>query len=89
MTALCSYDFMNPDWASCDDLAGTRRLSQESTIKSQIVRCPLDHRVVPVRGSRDVTAMCQRATGLRFFSNVSLCGVKQNRRGHDARKLVR
>ena len=30
--------------------------------------------------------------GLRaydFFSNLSLCGVKQNRRGHDARKSVR
>ena len=29
--------------------------------------CPQDHRAVPVRGSYDVTAMCLRATGLRFF----------------------
>ena len=27
--------------------------------------------------------------GLTIFSNLSLCGVKQNRRGHDARKSVR
>ena len=27
--------------------------------------------------------------GLTRFSNLSLCGVKQNRRGHDARKSVR
>ena len=31
------------------------------------MRCPHDHRAVPVRGSCDVTAMCLRATGLRFF----------------------
>ena len=44
---------------------------------------------VPVRGSYDVTAMCLRAAGLRFFSNLSLCGVKQNCRDLDARKSVR
>ena len=32
-----------------------------------MLRCPYDHRAVPVRGSYDVTAMCLRATGLRFF----------------------
>ena len=32
---------------------------------------------MPVRRSYDVTAMCLRATGLRFFSNLSLRGVKQ------------
>ena len=31
------------------------------------MRCPHDHRAVPVRGSYDATAMCLRATGLRFF----------------------
>ena len=31
------------------------------------MRCPHDHRAVPVRGSYDVTAMCLRTTGLRFF----------------------
>ena len=31
------------------------------------MRCPHDHRAVAVRGSYDVTAMCLRATGLRFF----------------------
>ena len=33
---------------------------------------------MPLRGSYDVTAMCLRARGLRFFSNLSLCGVKQS-----------
>ena len=81
--------------ALCGDLAGSLRLSQESTIifgpkcQSEIVRGPHDHRAVPVRGSYDVAATCLRATGLRFFSNLSLCGVKQNRRGHDARKSIR
>ena len=31
------------------------------------MRRPHDHSVVPVRGSYDVTAMCLRATGLRFI----------------------
>ena len=31
------------------------------------MRCPHDHRVVPVRGSYDVTTMSLRATGLRSF----------------------
>ena len=57
--------------------------------QSKTLRCPHDHRAVLVRRSYDVTVMCLRATGLRFFSNLSLCGVKQNRRGHDARKSVR
>ena len=86
---------MGPARASCGDLADSLRLSQESTIifgpklQSKILRCPHDHLAVPVRGSYDITAMCLRATGLRFFfSNLSLCGVKQDRRGHDARKSV-
>ena len=35
--------------------------------KSKTLRCPHDHLAVPVRGSYNVTAMCPRATGLRFF----------------------
>ena len=31
------------------------------------MRCPHAHRAVPVRECYDVTAMCLRATGLRFF----------------------
>ena len=64
---------MGPARASCGDLAGSLRLSQESMIilgprkQSKTLRCPHDHRAVPVRGSYDVTAMCLRATGLRFF----------------------
>ena len=64
---------MGPARASCDDLAGSLRLSQESTfifgpkLQSKTLRCPHDHRAVPVRGSYDVIAMCLRATGLRFF----------------------
>ena len=83
---------MGPARASCGDFAGSLRLSQESTIifgpilQSKTLRCPHDHRAVPVRGSYDVTAMCLRAYD---FSNLSLCGVKQIRRGHDARKSVR
>ena len=45
------------------------------------MRCPYgDHRV----SLRCVLL----ARGLPFFSNLSLCGVKQNCRGHDARKSV-
>ena len=47
-----------------------------------IVRCPY--------GDHTMSLRC--VYGLRaydFFSNLSLCGVKQNRRGHDARKSVR
>ena len=61
--------------ASCGDLAGSLRLSQESTIlfwpklQSKTLGCPHDHRGVPVRGLFDVSAMCLRATGLRFFQN--------------------
>ena len=64
---------MGPARASCGDLAGSLRLSQESTIifgpkgQSKTLCCPHDHRAVPVRGWYDVTAMCLRATGLRFF----------------------
>ena len=95
MTDRCTYDFMGPAKSSCGDLAGSVRLSQEPSfifgpkLQSKTLRCHHDHRAVHVRGLYDVTAMCLRATGLRFFSNLSLCGVKQNRRGHDARKSVR
>ena len=34
---------------------------------AQNSRCPHDHRAVPVRGMDDVTAMCLRTAGLRFF----------------------
>ena len=73
MTVRCPYDFMGPAKASCGDLAGSLRLSQESTIifwprlQSKILRCPHDHCEVPIRGSYDLTAMCLRATGLGFF----------------------
>ena len=73
-TVRCPYDFMGPAKASCGDLAGSLiRLSQESTIflgarwQSKTLRCPHNHRAVPVWGSYDFTAMCLRATGLRFF----------------------
>ena len=87
---------MGPERASCGDPLGSLRLSQESTIifgqilQSKIVRCPHDHLAVAEQASYDVTATYLRATGLRFFfSNLSLCGGKQNRRGHDDRKSVR
>ena len=73
MTVRCPYDFMGPAKALCGDLADSLRLSQESTIifvprgQSKTLRCPHDHRAVPVRGSYDVTAMCLRATGIRLF----------------------
>ena len=73
MTVRCPYNFMGPARASCGNLVGSLRLSQESTIifgpkcQSKIVRGPHDHRAVPVRGSFDVTTTCLRATGLRFF----------------------
>ena len=73
MTVRCPYDFMGPAKAPCGDLAGSLRLSQESTIifgprrQSKTLRCPHDHRAVPVPGLYAVTAMCLRATGLRFF----------------------
>ena len=58
---------MDPAGASCGDLAGSLRLSQESTIifgpkcQSKIMRGPHDHRAVPVRGSYDVAATWLRA----------------------------
>ena len=67
MTVRCPYDFMGPARASCGDLAGSLRLSQESMIifgpkcQSKIVRGPHNHRAVPVRGSYDVAATCLRA----------------------------
>ena len=73
MTVRCPYDLMGPAKASCGDLVGSLRLSQESTIifgprwRSKTLRCPHHHRAVPVLGLYDVTAMCLRATGLRFF----------------------
>ena len=89
MTVRCPYDFMGPTRASCGDLADSLRLSQESTIilgqndnlkpcvvLTIIVRCPYEDRTMSLR--------C--VYGLTIFSNLSLCGVKQNRRGHDARK---
>ena len=57
MIVRCPYDLMGPARASCGDLAGSLRLSQESTIifgpkwQSKTLRCPHDHRAVPVRGS--------------------------------------
>ena len=73
VTVRCLYDFVGQARASYGDLAGSLRLSQKSTIifgpkcQSKIIRCPLDHRAVPLRGSYDITAMCLRATSLRFF----------------------
>ena len=67
MTVRCPNNFMGPAKASGGDLAGSLRLSQESTIifgprwQSKTMRCPHDHRAVPVRESYDVTAMCLRA----------------------------
>ena len=66
---------MGPARASCGHLAGSLRLSQESTVifgpkcQSKIVRGPHIHRAVPVRGWYDVAATCLRATGLRFFQS--------------------
>ena len=91
VTVRCPYDFMGPARPWCSDLADSLRLSQESTIifgpkmQSKIVRCPHDHRTGIVRCYCDVST----GYGLTIFSNLSLCGVKQNRRGHDARKSVR
>ena len=96
VTVQCPYDFMGHARPSCGDLMGSLRLSQESTIifwaknnnlKSCVVltitgRCPY--------GNRTMLLRC--VYGLRtydFFSNLSLCGIKQNRRGHDALKSVR
>ena len=61
-------------------------LGQDDNLKPCVVltitvRCP----------SGIVRCHCDVSTGygLTIFSNLSLCGVKQNRRGHDARKSVR
>ena len=88
MTVRCPYDFMGPARASCGDLAGSLRLSQEPTIifwqkwQNKNARCPHDHRTVPVQVSYDFTAMCLRATGLRFFQICHCAELNQNRRGH-------
>ena len=63
----------------CDVNAGSLRLSQEPTIilLSKFVWCPHDQHAVPVRGSCDQPAMYLRDTGLRFFQNLSECGVNK------------
>ena len=84
---------MAPARTSCGDLASSLQLSQESTIifgpkmshdnlKSHVVL------TITVRGSYDIAIIRLRATGLRFFQICHCAGVKQNRRGHDARKSV-
>ena len=77
MTARCPYDFMSPSWASCGDLAATLRVpyderkslrsffGKNDNLKSRVVLTIT--RTMHVRGSYDVSAMCLRATGLRFF----------------------
>ena len=82
VTVRCPYNFVGPAMASYGDLAGSLRLSQESTLFS---RSPLGAPTGIVRPHCDVST----GYGLTIFSNLSLCGVKQNRRGHDARKSVR
>ena len=74
MTVRCPYDFI---WSLQGHRAATLRapFDYRKSVRSflgqkwqtKIVRCPHDHRAVPVRRSYDVTAMCLRARGLRFF----------------------
>ena len=92
MTVRGLYDFMGPAKASFSDLAGSLQLSQESTIifgpilnPALSSRSPCGARTGIVRCHCDVST----GYGLMIFSNLSLCGVKQNRRGHDALKSVR
>ena len=76
MTVRCPYDFMGPERASCDDLAGSLRLSQESTIIlgqndnlkpcfvfTTSVRCPY--------GDRTISLRC--VYGLRAYDFFQIC----------------
>ena len=61
-------------------------LGQDDNLKPCVVltitvRCPYVDRTMLLR--------CVYGLRAYDFSNLSLCGVKQNRRGHDARKSVR
>ena len=70
VTVRCQYDFIGPARPSCGNLAGSLRLSEESTIIFWAKNDNLKSCVIPtttVLGSYGVTAMCLRATGLRFF----------------------
>ena len=53
--------------------------------QSKTLRCPHDHRAVPVRGSYDVTVMCLWATGLRFFQ---ICHCAEFKKIVEATMLV-
>ena len=91
MTVLYPYDFMGPARALCRNLAGSLRLSHESTIifgpKWQSKNLALSSRSPCGARTGIVRCHCDVSTGygLTIFSNLSLCGVKQNHRGHDAR----
>ena len=95
MTVRCLYDFMGSAKASCSDLAGFVRLSQEYTIifgpKMTVSRLVLSSRSPCSACTWIVRYHCDVSAGywLTIFSDLSLCGVKQNRRGHDARKPLR
>ena len=61
-------------------------LAQDDNLKPCVVltitvRCPY--------GDRTMSLRCVYGLRAYDFLNLSLCGVKQNRRGHDARKSVR
>ena len=95
MTVRCPYDFIGPARALCGNLAGSLRLSQESTIifgqNDNLKPCVvLTITVWCPHGDRTMSLRC--VYGLRaydFFSNLSLCGIKQYRRSHDVRKSIR
>ena len=87
-----SIRFYGPCKGTCGDLAGSYDYreslrsfwGQTDNLKPCVVltitvRCSYGDRHCDV--SSDY--------GLTVFSNLSLCGVKHNRRGHDARKSVR
>ena len=77
VTAGWSFDVRTILWALQGHRAATLRAPYDyrkslrsflgQKLQSKTLRCPHDHRAVRVRGSYDVTAMCLRATGLRFF----------------------
>ena len=74
-TLQAPYDYCK----SLRSLLGQNDNLKPCIVLTITVRCPY--------GDCRMSLRC--VYGLMFFWNLSLCGVKQNRRGHDARKSVR
>ena len=79
-------------WRPCELLTTIARVYDHFWAKMAILNPALSSWSPCGARTRIVRCHCDVSAGYGltiFFSNLSLCGVKQNRRGHDVRKSVR